>query len=284
MKNLFLFLLMTGIHLRLSGQLLNDCTHALPVCSFGLLHFDPLFGPGNDATELDDAPCYPFSDLAEKNSIWMTFQATQEGSLYFTATPKELTDNLDFILYELPQGTCAQKTVRRCMAVGGNGNCLGPTGLMPGEIDIFGAGCNAENNFLAPLDMAVGKTYALVVQNFTSSRGFHLEFEGTATLDSSHCFLGLQSSEAGKKIQIRAFPNPLSSAQDLLLEVSTPQAEKATLTLFNAVGGTVQSATYSLFPGTNPLALPAQNLEPGSYTLLLQAGSAAAHYKVLVSR
>ncbi|MEM6965255.1 MAG: gliding motility-associated C-terminal domain-containing protein [Bacteroidota bacterium] len=64
--------------------------------------------------------------------------------------------------------------------------CMGPTGLADGSTDTFEeSGCNQpypQDNFLAPIDMESGKSYALMVNNFTSTgNGFEITFGGTGT-------------------------------------------------------------------------------------------------------
>ncbi|MEO6758054.1 MAG: gliding motility-associated C-terminal domain-containing protein, partial [Saprospiraceae bacterium] len=171
------------------GQLSGDCPTAVVVCDKMPFNVAAVAGPGNDPSELDDAPCFG-GFFAESNTTWYVFTAASTGSLEFTLTPNNASDDLDFVVYRLPNGPgdCANKVVVRCMAAGdfsANSPCMGPTGLNTSSTAISKpAGCDpvGENNFLAPLNMIAGATYALAVNNFTSSgNGFQVDWGGTGT-------------------------------------------------------------------------------------------------------
>ena len=127
-------------------------------------------------------------------SAWYTWTAENSGSLTFTITPNNINDpeeDLDFAIYRLPNGLedCSDKELLRCMASGEtqgqdpslNQPCFGATGLRSGESDNEEfAGCAlGDNNFVAPLNMVAGESYALIVNNFSASGfGFNIEFGG----------------------------------------------------------------------------------------------------------
>jgi gliding motility-associated-like protein len=170
----------------------SDCPTAAILCDKSPFVVPSVIGAGIDATELDDATC--FSNGApvnhETNSSWFTWICETAGTLTFTLTPNRPSDDLDFVVYELPNGigNCAGKIMLRCMASGDftfPSRCMGPTGLRLGENDISEpAGCAlaSQNNWLAPLLMVPGRTYALAVNNFSSTgNGFGVEFGGTGT-------------------------------------------------------------------------------------------------------
>jgi hypothetical protein len=168
----------------------SDCPTASILCDKSSFVVQQVTGGGNDLSELDDATCFfngsPVNN--ESNSTWFTWICSQSGTLEFTLTPLNIPDDLDFVVYRLPNGVgdCSGKIVERCMASGSfnfPSPCMGPTGLMAGETDVSeDAGCQQsdDNAWLAPLDMIAGETYALVVNNFsTSGNGFSIEFGGT---------------------------------------------------------------------------------------------------------
>ncbi|MEO6131529.1 MAG: gliding motility-associated C-terminal domain-containing protein, partial [Saprospiraceae bacterium] len=92
---------------------------------------------------------------------------------------------------------CENKREVRCMAAGANGTlgqtdpfptwqrCNGPTGLQVGSTDTEeDAGCVQadDDSWIAPLDMIAGKSYALLVNNFSQSGlGFSIVWGGTGT-------------------------------------------------------------------------------------------------------
>ncbi len=168
----------------------SDCLTASVLCNKESFIVQSVTGAGNDPTEANGAPCFGITSGAnvESNSTWFVWTAANDGDLTFTLTPLNPVDDLDFIIYELPNGPndCSGKVILRCMASGDfnfPSRCMGPTGLNNANNDISEpAGCNniTQNNFLAPLDMIQGRTYALIINNFTSTgNGFEISFGGS---------------------------------------------------------------------------------------------------------
>lgn len=150
-------------------------------------------GNGNDPTELNDASCLPRrGNNAEAYSSWFTFVADDNGSLDFTLTPLNAADNLDFVVYRLPNGpnNCANRVVERCMGANNVAQgCSGPTGLRANATaTALSATQCQDNNFLRSLTLQAGTAYALsVVNNGPTAantrfeqRGFRLQWGGTA--------------------------------------------------------------------------------------------------------
>ncbi|MFZ1704068.1 MAG: hypothetical protein WAT79_06955 [Saprospiraceae bacterium] len=180
-----------------------DCKSGVVLCDKAPFVVDSLFGAGMDRNEIELGNCIE----QEFQSSWYKWTCDQTGPLTFTLTPNDhrgrdfISDDLDFAVYELTNGLddCSRtsRTLLRCMASGANGdglgnslplsqwiNCNGPTGLRSGESDFTEtAGCApGDNNFVAPINMESGKSYMLVVNNFTrSGLGFDIEFGGTGT-------------------------------------------------------------------------------------------------------
>jgi hypothetical protein len=174
----------------------SDCPTASRLCDKSPFTVQKVSGAGNDNTELNDAACFNGGTGGnfETNSSWFVWTCDQSGTLEFTLTPQNPSDDLDFVLYRLPNGVgdCSNKAVLRCMASGDtqgqtaaqNAPCEGATGLVNGESDVSAPpGCQpGENAWLKPLDMVSGETYALVVNNYdTHDHGFSISFGGTGT-------------------------------------------------------------------------------------------------------
>ncbi|MEO6039768.1 MAG: PKD domain-containing protein, partial [Saprospiraceae bacterium] len=168
----------------------SDCPQASILCDKSSFVVQKVTGAGQNISELTDATC--FSNGApgnyETNSTWFVWTCSQSGTLEFTLTPLNVADDLDFVIYRLPNGigNCQGKEVVRCNAAGDNvfpSACMGPTGLRPGDPDISeDAGCTdqGDNAWLSPFDMVAGQSYALVINNFTSTNsGFNIQFSGS---------------------------------------------------------------------------------------------------------
>lgn len=167
----------------------SDCVTGVILCDKSPFSVQRLVGQGTQPNEVAGT-CIQ----EEFSSAWYKWTTDKPGSLTFTLTPNNPSDDLDFVVYELPNGIddCNNKRWVRCMASGENGGaplsqwirCYGPTGLKEGQTDILESpGCQTgDDNFLAPLQMEVGKSYALIVNNFSNSgSGFSISFGGTAT-------------------------------------------------------------------------------------------------------
>lgn len=172
----------------------SDCPTASILCDKSPFVVQYVTGAGSNNSEMQDAPCFNngVPGFYESNSTWFVWTCAQSGTLTMTLTPLNGPDDLDFVVYRLPNGigNCSGKVVERCMASGEAQNpnindtpCLGPTGMVNGDPDISeDAGCQepGDDAWLKPLDMVQGVTYALAVNNFSlSGNGFALEFGGT---------------------------------------------------------------------------------------------------------
>jgi hypothetical protein len=169
------------------NEVSGDCPTGTLLCSKNPILVNQIFGPGYDPTEIDDAPCLP-NNVGELSSAWFVFTAANAGKLEFTITPNAPNDDIDFVLYRLPNGPgdCTDKIWERCMQAGGQDQtspCMGPTGLNATALDVSQpAGCSTGmDNFLRALTLVPDMTYALQVDNFTTpGNGFTLEWGGDA--------------------------------------------------------------------------------------------------------
>lgn len=184
----------------------GDCPTATFVCSKNPIEVESVFNSGIDPTEMDDALC--FQGLGgESSSAWYVFTAANAGKLEFTITPNAPDDDIDFVLYRLPNGPgdCTGKITERCMAAGDfffPSPCMGPTGLNSSATDISQPpGCNpGMDNWLRFLTLMPGATYALVINNFTTiGNGFTLEWGGTA-LFQGETYANFKTDEPDKKV------------------------------------------------------------------------------------
>jgi outer membrane protein OmpA-like peptidoglycan-associated protein len=166
----------------------SDCVSRAFLCDKSPFVVQSIVGAGKDPDELSDSCLGNNLDAnSESNSTWFAWTAGSTGSLTFALTPTNPTDDLDFVVYELPNGinNCKGKIVMRCMAAGDfnyPSPCMGPTGLREGAHDKReNPGCGpGKDGWLSPLEMVEGKSYALVVNNFTSTgNGFSIAWGGT---------------------------------------------------------------------------------------------------------
>ncbi len=188
------------------GVTSGDCPTAIVLCDKSSFNVVAVVGAGNDPTEMDNAPCFaPFINGIETTSTWYVWTAETSGPLTFTLTPNNPADDLDFVVYRLPNGVgnCSNKIIERCMASGDffiPSPCMGPTGLVVGDPDVEeDPGCTdpGDDAFLQELNMIAGRTYALVINNFTStSNGFQIDFGGSSTFQGPVANIGITPGDS----------------------------------------------------------------------------------------
>ena len=177
----------------------SDCDKAVTLCNTDPFTVESLNSVGSDPSEANGT-CV----ILESASSWYIWECDESGTLTMELIPAnlgidEIVDDLDWAIFELPGGVddCDNKEIVRCMASGANtfnngqiqpldtwAICNRATGMREGETDIVETGgcLDGSNNYIAPLDMESGKTYALLINNYaTSGLGFSIEFGGTGT-------------------------------------------------------------------------------------------------------
>ncbi len=177
----------------------SDCPKAAILCDKKPFVVQSIEGAGSDISELDNASCFAGGAPGnnESNSTWFVWTCEQAGTLTFSMLPNNAPDDLDFVIYRLPNGiaNCAGKVQVRCMA----SSCFGATGLDATNTDTEeppNCGLPTQNNFLKALDMQAGETYALVVNNFSATgNGFSIEFGGSGTFLGPKADFSIQPEE-----------------------------------------------------------------------------------------
>jgi gliding motility-associated-like protein len=177
----------------------GDCSKASILCDKSPFSLRGIQGGGSDPTELNVVPCrwtdgcvsISRNENAENNTLWFKWTCATSGTLEFVLTPTKADLDIDFVVFKLPNGpsNCQNKEVLRCMFSGDDTSpkspCYGATGLRAGESDVSeptACRCVTHNNFLKPLDMVAGETYALAIDiPYASKEGFSVNWGGTGT-------------------------------------------------------------------------------------------------------
>ncbi|MCB9308165.1 MAG: T9SS type A sorting domain-containing protein [Lewinellaceae bacterium] len=167
-----------------------DCAGAVILCDKTDLIINQLPGPGKEPGEVGFTSC---SDrMEERHSVWIKWFVAQPGDIGFNIEPFDLTDDIDFIVYRLEGDIldCSRKKEIRCMASGENIGgpeeesfpCSGRLGLSRAVSDEQeGDGCgDRHDNYLASIEAQAGECYLLYINNYSSGRGFKLEWTGSA--------------------------------------------------------------------------------------------------------
>jgi gliding motility-associated-like protein len=174
----------------------QDCIDATVLCDKSSFVVQKLTGGGLNSDEASNS-CLGdnITQTSESSSVWYTWTAANDGTLTFTLTPLNPSDDIDFAVYELPNGihnSCDNKIVLRCNATAPP--CAGPTGLDTLDKDITeDLNCNSgENGYCKYIDMMQGKAYAMVINNFSNTGiGFSVKWGGTGQFASPIANFGI---------------------------------------------------------------------------------------------
>ena len=178
---LFALLLSLGYPLPSVAQLptAQDCLGAIPVCEQVYEQAESYVGTGTQGVEF---PNGPYCVDEEIHSVWYVFTAQEDGQLGFLITPKNANDDYDWIVWDLTNKSCADlatdpSLVVSCNAAGG-GSCNGNTGATGATSqDNQGAGCAGNTPFNDLIPTQAGRTYVLLLINWTQSNdGYTLDF------------------------------------------------------------------------------------------------------------
>ncbi len=244
----------------------SDCSKAVILCDKSEFVVDTLLGTG----AVD--PGVTNTCIGEEfSSAWYKWTCDISGTLTFTLTPNNFqpgfeSDDIDFVVYELPNGIddCNNKMAVRCMAAGANTNepfqtwvrCNGPTGLREGDPDnTEPAGCqgSGQNNFVDALDMVAGKSYALLVNNFSQSGlGFSIEWGGTGTFQGPEPAFDVSAVQAFECDKTIIFSNESNAPTDSIVHYLWSFGAGAT-PLYDTTTGPI-SVVYESF-GAKKVAL-----------------------------
>ncbi|MDO8336426.1 MAG: T9SS type A sorting domain-containing protein [Candidatus Saccharibacteria bacterium] len=247
-----------------------------------------LTGPG-DFSESSLGPCFR-NEFQETNSIWLKWKVANAGSLAFTILPFNESDDIDFVLFRVKGlENCTFNESIRCMAAGpnlGDGSesfqgCTGATGLHHGIGGMDkSSGCSKHGlNFLRSIEMQSGEYYALFINNYRSSGGILIEWDGTGTFQSlPDCSLSSASSslvfnnDGGIQFS-EPFPNPVT--ERVIITANSDEAHSGQLQIVGADGQLELTLPIALSVGANTLELPTESLRNGVHFIKIKINGKA---------
>jgi gliding motility-associated-like protein len=160
-----------------------DCNGASYICSNNPISIASLSGPGvfPYQSEPELSSCLGGT---ESNSAWFVWKAGVSGPFAFDIVPTDPTDDIDFMVYELPgiDACDPTRTLLRCNASAFQ-NPNGGTGLSFSDSDISeDPGINTgDNAYCSAINVVAGKSYALFINNASAVNGFNLSFNAGNT-------------------------------------------------------------------------------------------------------
>jgi gliding motility-associated-like protein len=230
----------------------SDCPQAAILCDKSPFFVSNITGVGNipdeaNGTCLDLGP----QDESENASTWYQWVCDVSGPLTFNINPSFPSDDIDFVLYELPNGigNCNGRAVLRCMASHESGS----TGLNLTSTDVMEtSGIDpSHDRYVSAINMVSGRAYALMINNFTSSgNGFSIDFGGTGT------FLG-------PKPEFTIQPSGVICAGEQLNITENSTFQLGTITAWNwTFGGAGSSMTTSTIRGPHQVTYSESGVKP----------------------
>lgn len=299
-QGIWIYLIITSMLSLTSLSAQHSCKPGYFLCSSQSIVFSEL------------PPSYKSDELPQScqgdwvpNELVLYWQMSQASSIEFTLNPINNLDDLDFVLYEInpAQTKCTEWNPIRCSLSGpvlplkdNDINCLGPTGLKRTSTITEGSkGCTINNStFLKSVNAPKHMIYALVITNYTSNKGFELEFEslpqfstaevfpyntfplkeGDFTITRNDCILKLEhlATEENPPLHsptIAISPNPTSN-HITIISSSILHSYK----LYDPIGRIID---YKKFSGFEEYQISLQNRSPGIYTIEIIDESGRSH-------
>lgn len=187
MKKLLLLLACFSLYMLAGAQSLpalqpeQDACNALAICG-GQFHTPYSYTGFGTVKEVSQ----PTDCFDESNSVWFKIEVATAGDIVFTITPVNTTNDYDFVIYNITNGSCSNLSPAnrvRCDGCDINSSPGGLTGLNYTSTAVYsppGAG----PNFLQYITANAGDVFLIMVDNYNSVgvAGFTIDFAGsTAT-------------------------------------------------------------------------------------------------------
>lgn len=104
-KTLFLLLaLLPIVSILAQAPTIQDCLGAIPVCERIYRENFVRSGDGNISQEINPEITCGFP---EEGSVWYTFKVNESGDFGFIITPNQLSDDYDWVLYNITNAKCS---------------------------------------------------------------------------------------------------------------------------------------------------------------------------------
>ncbi len=177
------------------GQIptVQDCIGAIPVCQDIYVEQNSYSGEGNYPNEIyETLPCNsacPASCLAgETNSVWYIWTVQAGGMLRLTIDPVQDADDYDWAVYDVTELRCSDiythypQMQKSCNAYGQAPN--GNTGISTAYGGVTNCNnCGGTNKWNADLPVLQGRTYVLVIENWSgTTQGYTLDFSASTAI------------------------------------------------------------------------------------------------------
>lgn len=233
----------------------SDCDGAGKLCNKDAISVTNLISGGANIYEVAGT-CLGDFGFTETNSVWYTWTCQNAGTLTMDIIPANQSDDIDFVIWQLSTtNPCGPRTVIRCSAT----SFLNPnagTGLNASSVDVNESSgwSGIEDAYVQQINMTAGTSYAILINNFSATNGFTLNWGGTGTF-------------VGPDANITNGPFTLCAGSSIAFDGST--SINYNNLIWNFLNGNGSPSTPN-GPGPVSITYPT----PGTYTAILNATSA----------
>lgn len=231
-----------------------DCGGAGRLCNKNSISVTNLTSGGTNTNE-NAGTCLSGFGIFETNSVWYTWTCQTAGTLTMDIIPANQMDDIDFIIFQLSTANpCGPRTAIRCTATSFI-NSNASTGMNASSTDQNEAvgWTGIEDAYVQQINMTVGTSYAILINNTNATNGFSLNWGGTGT------FVGPDANITGGPFTVCA-GTPISFDGNTSTNYTTLD--------WNFVNGS-GSPVNPTGPGPHTVSYPA----PGNYVAILNATS-----------
>jgi gliding motility-associated-like protein len=277
-----IFLLIAFIVFDTSALFAQPCTTlgqtpstAFPVCGTTVFNQDNV--PICSTNDLFVPGCSGSGNVlyANKNPFWYRFKCYTAGSLGFTITPADLTDDYDWQLYDITGLDPNDVFTNQNIIVSGNwSGSSGATGASASGVDFIQCASSPgelKSTFAKMPNLVVGHEYLLLVSHFTESQsGYSLSFSGGSAIITDPAEPHLKSAATscdGSKIIVKL--NKKMKCSSLTANGSEFSLLPAVTTITSAVAKNC-SSSFDFDEIELTLASP---LTSNNYQLIINRGS-----------
>ncbi|MBK7555841.1 MAG: gliding motility-associated C-terminal domain-containing protein [Flavobacteriales bacterium] len=144
----------------------QDCFGSIPVCQNVYTELNSPVGEGNYPNEINDATsCLGGGEV---DGQWYTFTVQTPGTVCFSITPNDLTDDYDWAVYDLTNNSCADIFSTAGMEISCN---------FSGLAGVTGANGLAGGQNEPCIPVVAGQTLTLYISNWSqSTNGYTVDF------------------------------------------------------------------------------------------------------------
>lgn len=266
--------------LLLSHQLYaQECTNlgqrpetAFPVC--GTSTFTQTNVPICGVTPVTVPGCTADVGYSDKNPYWYRIECFQSGTLDFVITPTDISDDYDWMLYDVTGKDPREVFTNRNLVVTGNwAGTSGLTGAGPGGITSIHCASNGSDGaptFARSPNIVAGHTYLLLVSHYTDSQsGYKLSFGGGTAVITDPKLPALESANAACQGSV------LRVKLNKKMKCSSLMADGSDFLLKPAAGNIVKAVGVGCTTGfdmDSVILTVDKMIAPGNYELVMSKG------------